>query len=120
MKITLTSGYYLLVVLSLSVGITFVLYSFPYTYSQINNNNNFNNNSTIAEDFKDCFLQLKDSSDIDGSDINNLIMMLCYETYKGEGVFNHQLSKEQISVMNQKIGELRQSSDLEKILSAFQ
>ena len=48
------------------------------------------------------FLQLKDSSDIDGSDINNLIMMLCYETYKGEGVFNHQLSKEQISIMIKK------------------
>ena len=116
----MTSGHYLLVVLSVSVGITFVLYSFPYAYSQINNTNNFNNNSTIAEDFKDCFLQLKDRSDIDGSDINNLIMMLCYETYKGEGVFNHQLSKEQISIMNQKIGELRKSSDLEKILSAFQ
>ena len=103
-----------MVVLSVSVGITFVLYSFPYAYSQINNN------STIAEDFKDCFLQIKDSSDIDGSDINNLVMMLCYETYKGEGVFNHQLSKEQTSIINQKIGELRQSSDLEKILSAFQ
>jgi hypothetical protein len=47
-------------------------------------------------------------------------MMLCYETYKGEGVFNHQLSKEQISIMNQKIGELKKSSDLDKILSAFQ
>ena len=115
----MTSGHYLLVVLSVSVGITFVLYSFPYAYSQINKNN-FNNNSTIAEDFKDCFLQLKDSSDIDGSDINNLIMTLCYETYKGEGVFNHQLSKEQISIMNQKIGELRKPSDLEKILSTFQ
>lgn len=114
----MTSGHYLLVVLSVSVGITFVLYSFPYAYSQ-NNTNNFNNN-TIAENFKDCFLQIKDSSDIDGSDINNLIMMLCYETYKGEGVFNHQLSKEQISIMNQKIGELRKSSDLEQILSAFQ
>ena len=112
----MTSGYYLLVVLSVSVGITFVLYSVSYAYSQLDNNNN----STIAEDFKDCFLQIKDSSDIDGSDINNLIMMLCYETYKGEGVFNHQLSKEQISNMNQKIGELRKSSDLEKILSAFQ
>jgi hypothetical protein len=65
MKITLTSGYYLLVLLSVSVGITFVLYSIPYAYSQINNNN-LNNNSTITEDFKDCFLQLKDSSDIDG------------------------------------------------------
>ena len=116
----MTSGHYLLVVLSVLVGITFVLYSIPYAYSQINNTNNFNNNSTIAEDFNDCFLQIKDSSDIDGSDINNLIMMLCYETYKGEGVFNHQLSKEQISSMNQKIGELRKSSDLEKILSAFQ
>ena len=115
----MTSGHYLLVVLSVSVGITFVLYSFPYAYSQINNNNS-NNNSTIAEDFKDCFLQLKDSSDIDGSDINNLIMMLCYETYKGEGVFNHQLSKEQTSIINQKIDELRKSSDLDKILSAFQ
>ena len=109
-----------MVVLSVSIGITFVLYSIPYTYSQINNKTNFNNNSTIAEDFKDCFLQLKDSSDIDGSDINNLIMMLCYETNKGEGVFNHQLSKEQTSIINQKIGELRKSSDLEKILSAFQ
>ena len=78
MKITLTSGHYLLVVLSVSVGIILVLYSIPYAYSQINNNNNnFNNNSTIAEDFKDCFLQIKDSSDIDGSDINNLIMILC-------------------------------------------
>ena len=115
----MTSGHSLLVVLSVSVGITFVLYSFPYAYSQINTNN-FNNNITIPADFKDCFLQIKDSSDIDGSDINNLIMMLCYETYKGEGVFNHQLSKEQISIMNQKIGELRKSSDLEKILSAFQ
>ena len=47
-------------------------------------------------------------------------MMLCYETYKGEGVFNHQLSKEQISITNQKIGELKKSSDLDKILSAFQ
>ena len=110
------SGYYFFVVLSVSVGITFVLYSVSYAYSQLDNNNN----STIAEDFKDCFLQIKDSNDIDGSDINNLLMMLCYETYKGEGVFNHQLSKEQISNMNQKIGELRKSSDLEKILSAFQ
>ena len=110
------SGYYFFVVLSVSVGITFVLYSVSYAYSQLDNNNN----STIAEDFKDCFLQLKDSSDIDGSDINNLIMMLCYETNKGEGVFNHQLSKEQTSIINQKIGELRKSSDLEKILSAFQ
>ena len=108
-----------MVVLSVSVAITLILYSFPYAYSQINNTNN-SNNSPIAEDFKDCFLQLKDSSDIDGSDINNLIMMLCYETYKGEGVFNHQLSKEQISIMNQKIGELRKYSDLERILSAFQ
>ena len=58
MKITLTSGHYCLVVLSVSVGITFVLYSFPYAYSQINNNN-FNNNSTIAEDFKDCFFTVK-------------------------------------------------------------
>ena len=72
-----------MVVLSVSVGITFVLYSFPYAYSQINNTNNSNNNITIAEYFKDCFLQLKDSI-IYGSDINNLIMMLCYETYKGE------------------------------------
>ena len=109
-----------MVVLSVLVGITFVLYSFPYAYSQINNtNNNLNNNSTIAEDFKDCFLQIKDSSDIDGSYINTLIMMLCYETYKGEGVFNHQLSKEQTSIINQKIGELEKSSDLDKILSAF-
>ena len=120
MKITLTNGYYLLVVLSVSVGITLVLYSIPYAYSQINNTNNFNNNSTIAEDFKDCFLQIKDSSDSDGSDINNLIMMLCYETYKGEGEFNHELSKEETSIINQKIGELRKSSDLDKILSAFQ
>ena len=114
----MTSRQYLLIVLSVSVGITLTLYSFPYAYSQINNN--FNNNSTIAEDFKDCFLEIKDSSDIEGSDIDKLIMMLCYETYKGEGVYNHQLSKEQTSIINQKIGELRKSSDLEKILSAFQ
>ena len=104
-----------MVVLSVSVGITFVycIHFHMHILKLIII-------VQIAEDFKDCFLQIKDSSDIDGSDINNLVMMLCYETYKGEGVFNHQLSKEQTSIINQKIGELRQSSDLEKILSAFQ
>ena len=75
--------------------------------------------TTIAEDFKDCFLDLKSNSDIYGLGINNLIKMLCYETYKGEGVFNHQLSKEQVDNMNNEIINLTKSSDLDKILKAF-
>lgn len=74
----------------------------------------------VAEDFKDCFLDIKANYDLYGSNVNTFIMRLCYETYKGEGVFNHQLSEEQQVNINQKIFELRKSSDLDKILKAFQ
>lgn len=85
------------------------------------NNTNTTTTATIAEDFKNCFLDLKASSSsfAFGSGLHNLIMMLCYETYKGEGKFNQQLSEQQIANINQKISELTKNSDLEKILNAF-
>ena len=58
------------------------------------------NNSTLAEYIKDCFLDIKTKSGLDGINVNKWIMILCYETYKGEGAFNHQLSEEQKSEMN--------------------
>ena len=48
-------------------------------------------------------------------------MTLCYETYKGElGTFNHQLSENKKIDIDRKIFQLQNSSDLKKILKAFQ
>jgi hypothetical protein len=106
----------------LGIGIGIIFLSTLNIYSQQNiTNTNTNINNTIAEDFKDCFLDLKTKGALSSSMADNkYIMMLCYETYKGEGVFNHQLSEDQIVNMNQKIFELRKSSDLDKILKAFE
>ena len=77
-------------------------------------------NSTLGEDFKDCFLDIKTNSGLSGINVNKWIMTLCYETYKGEGTFNHQLSREQKIDIDRKIFQLQNSSDLKKILKAFQ
>jgi hypothetical protein len=103
-----------LFLVSSSVILSIVL--FQNVFAQSNNTT-----ATIAEDFKDCFLELKASSSsfAFGSGLHNLIMMLCYETYKGEGKFNQQLSEEEILNINKKIEELTKASDLKKILNAF-
>ena len=105
---------------NLFLGISSIILSMFLFQNVLGQSNNFTNtNTTIAinaEDFKDCFLDLKASSSsfAFGSGLNYLIMMLCYETYKGEGKFNQQLSKDQIANINQEIKELKKSSDLEK------
>ena len=80
--------------------------------------------TTIAEGFKDCFLDFKsktrDSIFTLTQNVKYLIGLACYETYKAEGVFPHQLSEEGKALnVTRAITELTKTSDLDMILKAF-
>jgi hypothetical protein len=48
-----------------------------------------------------------------------LIGIACYETYKSEGKFPHQMSKDESLNMTITLNELTKASDLDDILRAF-
>src|SRR5688500_5400048 len=90
------------------------------TVNTNNTNNDTNNEEQIAEDFKDCFLKFKSKQIYGfGQDLTNLIGIACYETYKSEGKFPHQMSKDESLNMTRTLNELTKASDLDDILRAF-
>lgn len=77
-------------------------------------------NNTVAEDFKDCFIDFKSKNIFGvGPDLTNVIGLACYETYKAEGKFPNQMTNMEFQNITKKLSDLSKQSDLDKILKAF-
>ena len=107
------------IVTSIFFGLlTFSLFSTNVNPIYSQNITNTTTTNKLAEDLKDCFLQF-DRQDEFGHDSIKLLGLACYETYKGEGKFPHQMSKEESSNLTKTITELTKASDLERILKVL-
>jgi hypothetical protein len=111
---------YVIWILAAGLTVVFSISLFSSSMPSVVVNSYAQQNNTVAEDFKDCFIDFKSKNIFGvGTDLTNVIGLACYETYQAEGKFPNQMTNMEFQNIIKKLSDLSKQSDLDKILKAF-